>query len=638
MSLDMIIVCMPFAELPRPPLAPGLLSAILNRDGVSCRTLHANLRFGERIGIDDWGMVVKTHPSHFIPDYLFSHVAFPDRCVPVDVFIDQLEGRHWSLRDLKVRGYDTKLKTIQDKVTPFVDELADEILAQKPNVVGCSSTFVQQVPSLALLRVIKEKSPETITMLGGANCEMVMGQAIHEHCPWVDVVMSGEGDAALAPLVRQLKESGADIPAESVPGGVFVRQHREKGYPLEPGRLSYRDLDALPTPDYSEFFETLKRCPSIDGNFSLSAESSRGCWWGQQKGCTFCGLNGKGAGYAAKEPQRFLNELHELNETYDIAQFSLADNIIAKDYFTSLLPALEAEGAPYSLFYETKSNLRRKHVEAFRRAGVGWIQPGVESLSTGLLKHMRKGAEAWEHVQLLKLVLEYGIRIQWFILHDFPGEQDEWYAEMADLVPLITHLQNPVNMIPLQYCRFSEYYDNAEQYGLDLAPPPMARFAYPFEEGALSKMMYVFEPKEGRPSDQEVISLLAEMPSKRRLRGALGGWLSTFWTDRHVLEMHDDGEVLSIKDTRAVAVREVHRLMGSLRELYLDVCERCPSLSSLEASEADIRVLIEDKLAVKLDGRLVGLAVPPPRYEMLPREGYPGGSLNTQKQERSGLA
>ncbi|HID08211.1 MAG TPA: RiPP maturation radical SAM protein 1, partial [Armatimonadetes bacterium] len=387
-------------------------------------------------------------------------------------------------------------------------------------------------------------------------------------------------------------------------------------------------LDALPLPDYDSYFKTLSRCPSVaaKAQVALTAESSRGCWWGHKKGCTFCGLNGQGGAYASKTPQRFRSELHTLSKRYGSTLFSITDNIIDKRYFDTLLPMLADDGAPYRLFYETKSNLRRYHLASFRKAGIDWIQPGIESLSTAHLRHMRKGAHAWEHVYLLRLAMEYGMRLQWFILHDFPGEKSEWYEEMAHLVPLINHLQPPVNMIPLQFCRFSEYHEKAEQYGLRLAPPPLAPMAYPFERVVLQDLLFSFEPESGRDCiENTVLSMLTEKAGKRRLRAALADWTQAFWSpQRPQLTMHDDGQTCRLRDTRSIATTPVHVMTGKVRKAYLAACEDCRPLADIQklaGAQTDTIVtrLVDQKLAVILDDRLVGLAAGPARYAFPPR-------------------
>jgi radical SAM superfamily enzyme YgiQ (UPF0313 family) len=53
------------------------------------------------------------------------------------------------------------------------------------------------------------------------------------------------------------------------------------------------NLDSLPIPDYTEYFEELKEC-GLENKFSKTVipyESSRGCWWGEKTMCTFCGVN-----------------------------------------------------------------------------------------------------------------------------------------------------------------------------------------------------------------------------------------------------------------------------------------------------------------------------------------------------------
>ncbi len=44
--------------------------------------------------------------------------------------------------------------------------------------------------------------------------------------------------------------------------------------------------------------------PSVADRIFVPYETSRGCWWGQKKHCTFCGLNPLGMNYRAKSPER----------------------------------------------------------------------------------------------------------------------------------------------------------------------------------------------------------------------------------------------------------------------------------------------------------------------------------------------
>ncbi len=70
------------------------------------------------------------------------------------------------------------------------------------------------------------------------------------------------------------------------------------------------------------------------------------------------------------------------------------DNILPHEYFKTLLPELKRRQLGVTLFYEIKANLKREQVELLRDAGVAALQPGIESLSTPVLRLMRKGTTA----------------------------------------------------------------------------------------------------------------------------------------------------------------------------------------------------------------------------------------------------
>ena len=93
-------------------------------------------------------------------------------------------------------------------------------------------------------------------------------------------------------------------------------------------------------------------------------------------------------------------------------------------------PASGGAGArPASaVFFEIKANVSRAQVAALVDAGITWVQPGIESLHSEVLKLMDKGIQGWQNVQLLKWARELGLRLSWSVLWGFPGEKDDWYG------------------------------------------------------------------------------------------------------------------------------------------------------------------------------------------------------------------
>ena len=177
------------------------------------------------------------------------------------------------------------LRAVRQAAAGFIDRAAERVLATGARIVGCTSTFEQQAASLALLRRVRELDPTVITLLGGANCEGVMGRTAHRSFPWVDYVVAGEADALIADLCRRILAEGREIPAGELPPGVYGPAHRDGGRtPLgEAPRPVFRDLDSLPVPDFDDYFRGLDGSPFAAAvRPGLPLETSRGCWWGER--------------------------------------------------------------------------------------------------------------------------------------------------------------------------------------------------------------------------------------------------------------------------------------------------------------------------------------------------------------------
>jgi magnesium-protoporphyrin IX monomethyl ester (oxidative) cyclase len=493
---------------------------------------------------------------------------------------------------------EAELLALREEAARFTADVADAIVASRPRIVGCTSTFQQQAASIALLRAVRERDPEIITMIGGTNCESAMGLATRRNFPWIDYVVSGEADELIVPFVRSLLAGRSDA---VLPHGV-IDGTRAGRTDAEPPRASVWSLDAIPTPDYDDFFQALERSPLRDAIVpAVVVETSRGCWWGAKSHCTFCGLNGGNMSYRAKSPDRAVDEFHRLAARYGVRRFTVVDNIMDMQYHQAVLPRLAGHG--YDIFYETKANLRRHHMQSFADAGVRSIQPGMESLHDQALRLLAKGNTAWMNVQVLKWAGELGMALSWIFLIDVPEQRDEWYLEMLGWLPLLTHLTPPVYASPIQFVRFSPYHREAARYGFELVPEPAYAQVYPLPAEELNDLAnYFTDRSETRPQGGFGQQLLV-------------AWLGV-WRDLHqsgtrpVLEMRATGDdALEIIDTRSCRTAERHRLEGAAARIYRR-CDEATARSQFSPGEQDtIARLLADKLLVDLDGRLLALAV-----------------------------
>ncbi|WP_414815979.1 RiPP maturation radical SAM C-methyltransferase [Rhizobium sp. IY2] len=644
MSTDVAIVLvnMPMSAVERPSLALGLLKSVLTQAGLRSRTAYANIWFLEYAGLADYSVLETSPPEEALVDWLFAGVAFPDFETDHARFLDRYFQRNPCLHKSEP-GLRAKFLELRSLIGGFIDWTCGKILRERPAMVGCTSTFTQHVPALALLRRLSELSPGLVTLMGGANCESVMGRTTHAQFPWVDYVVSGEADKLIGGLCRDILTHGRDIPPADLPFGVFGPAHRQTGYPatftgdMVP-RAVVEDIHSLPLPDFSDYFAELEQSLCADRVYpGLPMEFSRGCWWQRSSPCTFCGLNGASMTYRQKPAAQAPEEMIEMSARYGTSRIEAVDNILANDYVEKALPRLIALSEKLDIFFEVKANLKRHEVEKLAAGGVRWIQPGIESLDSRVLKLMGKGTTAAQNVQLLKWCRQFGVRPIWSVLWGFPRESDAWYAQMCRLLPLLHHL-HPGHVVRLRYQRFSLYHRAADQYGLTLSPAASYRYVYPLSERDLADQVYHFEDGDDNDGGREFGPLdTNRRPGVQAVIQGMDAWSEArCGLTPPILSMRDSGDEIIVEDTRNIAVEREQRVKGLAREILLAADQGMPEVrlsrqlkgaNVIEVEEATAD-LIARKLIVRLDARLIGLPIWSPSTPMPALTAFPGGYLD----------
>lgn len=634
-SLDVVLVLMPYITPTHPSPALGILKSVLTEEGISSSVVYANILFGRMIGYDCYQLAAYTGTKLRVGDWTFAGIAFPDYHPPVDRYLLQaarlILGENRT--EERVKTIAGVFREIRRSAGEFIESLARSIVRKNPKVVGCSSTFEQHVASLALLRKIRELSPEIVTLIGGANCEGIMGAATVREFDWVDIAFSGEADEIFAELCRRLIDRGPDIPGRELPPGAINRElvlsleaDGNQEFPL----VLVSEMDRIPIPDYDDYYEVLG-----DDEFrrrfnpGLMMETARGCWWRTRKGCTFCGLNRSGVIFRSKSPERVLRELEHLSLRYGEKKIGTTDNIIDPDYFKTLFPRLAEMGGPYSLFFESRTGLSREEVRLLAEAGVDWLQIGVESLHDQQLRLMNKGTTTLMNLAVLKFMGEFGIGATWHLLVNLPGEDDRWHLETAAWLPLVFHLQPPKLYLKINFQRFSDYHRHPDHYGIKLRPRTAYQRSYPLSEESLNDLVYFF--------DSDSPSLTG--PGIRAVGRAMRRWKKAHRAQiPPLLAMTDRGDQIEIIDTRRGPVIERSRLTGSAAEIYR-VCESPVARKEIvervntrgkagfdaETIEAEVDNLKHRGLSLEVNGQLLSLAIPGRIPEPIPLYSFPGG-------------
>jgi ribosomal peptide maturation radical SAM protein 1 len=563
-----LLLSMPYGALERQALGLSIFKSQLTNLGYACDIKYLTFTFARLIGVENYYWVTNELPhTAFAGEWTFTRSLYDDDNFYRDNYVNEILKEYWYIDDISV----SRLLNIRKLTDYFLDYCFSSVNWGDYAIVGFTSTFEQNICSLALARRLKKAYPDIIIVFGGANWEGEMGIELHRCFPFVDYAFSGEADFSF-PLFVKLCLGGAlnSRNYRSIPGLIY--RHNGKSFLSRAGTV-VGNLDMLPIPDYSDYFNDLDK--SSTSSFvvpSLLFESSRGCWWGNKHHCRFCGLNGSLLYFRSKNATRVLDEIEHLSELYKIDMLQAVDNVLNMSYFDDLLPSLANSKKRFTFFYEVRANLSRIQVKKLRDAGILHVQPGIESLNNHVLHLLNKGTKALQNIQLLKWCKEYGVRTDWNLLYGIPGETEADYMETLSLLEKIRYLDAPTGCGPIRLDRFSPYFDDPEAYGLiNIRPIAPYKYLYRFNSDAIKRIANYFEYDYASPDGLSKLNV--------ELRRYVKEWQSN--PEHGIIEFIEiPGGKIQIIDTRSSARLKTVVLGGIDKYIYL-YCDQTRSLDSI---------------------------------------------------------
>jgi len=248
------------------------------------------------------------------------------------------------------------------------------------------------------------------------------------------------------------------------------------------------------------------------------------------------------------------------------------------------------------------------------------LWPGIESLSTHLLKLMRKGVTKLQNINLLKWCTYYGIDVPCFLLRGLPGEQLEDYADIVATVRLISHLRPPIDSVRLRMERFSPYY-----YDKELFPTkwqrPAAEYGYIYPSHVNLDDIAFF-------LDYESAADVLPEATHEEMNGLVRDWRASWYGDgpRASLTYRRTDSDIVVSDTRFARVGpRSYTLLGPVADIYdafssapRTPAQACAALSSdcpglrpdAESVEAACDDLCDAGLMIADGGKYLSLAIP----------------------------
>lgn len=600
-----LLVSPPWRLVNWPSLSVGVLKAYLTKLGIATDGLHLHFDVAMRIGLARYQRIAS---GWELGEALYFSLYLPEEAQA----ILSRTAKHLEHKEPTEAEQLATLEFMAEVERATLDVL-DAVDLSRYSVVGLSVGALQLGASLYLAKVLKQREPRLHVVLGGGSVLGEPGATLLRLVPWIDVVVDGEGENALAALASE-SEWDEEL-FKRVPN---LRYRRSDGSIARSETRVMATLDDAPPPDMDEFYLAAQTIGYPRSNLVMPIEASRGCAWehrkadGQLRGCTFCGLYRNSPNFREKRVEMVLAEMQDGVARSQAAEISFVDAYLPPSYAKDLLRGIASAGMDVTLFCEMRCDLDEEITDLLARAGTRQLQLGVEAFHTSILARMAKGTRTIDNVSSIKLCEEYGIPYQYNLILRFPGVSANEVKAMIQLLPLLRGF-TPPTLADFYLDRGSRIHADPQRYGI--LPDTLDSHPLPFLPAAMQAVgisqFVPFEVEEDNEANEAWASL----------ESVVEQWRTRYDEAReqgidHLLSYRNLGESLLVSDYRGDE-SVILELNGATRDVLLasdrlirkrELQRRLPEIDA-ETLDLVLEELRAHRLILEEGGLLLGLPV-----------------------------
>jgi len=477
--MDFVFISMPYAKTDSawfsnvPNINLGVLNALLTGGGKQVKTFHFHLAFLPYIReVDTELEEAFCRLSHQLGveylslDYVFASILFENRYLASKGrFGERLTSVGLTLSDFE---------RTREVANSFVESAYLQVCSflKEARLVGFTCSHYQLSASLLLCSKIKKDYPHVKTILGGKDCSGGFGYELMSNMDFVDYVGTGECEVTISSLLQHLDDQNQ--PVHNVlfrhPSGEIKKASPKPNF----------TMSSLPSPEYD--FQDFAIEPD---QVILPLELGRGCPWGK---CTFCPDESYNIRCQSKTAEQIKAEIkYYQGISKDLKNFIILDSDSLKEpeLIIELSQYLRGRNLCFHFAEFRAQRMGRRIIEALLDFGQ-WVSPfqvGIETFSDGVLGLMKKGVTALKNVEVLKMVAELGIPLQFNLFTCYPNMTNDDLRENVRVMDLISHILvcENIEIFPGEFYLPTDcpIFLNIDKYGLDKAPQSI--FADAFE-------------------------------------------------------------------------------------------------------------------------------------------------------------
>lgn len=298
------------------------------------------------------------------------------------------------------------------------EEMIYRIVQLNPTIIGFSVATTSYPYTYKLAQKMKKMLKKTVFIWGGHHVSFQPEEPLRQKV--ADIVIRGEGEEVILKLIRIIKHYGSIYKQylNDVEGVSYI--YHGQIYHNKPDYLVIKDLESIPIPD-----RTLLDLKKYKNASTILA--SRGC----VGRCKFCASACMGVP-REREISSIIYEMDVLIKQYGYRHINFVDNVFAynKKRTKELLEAICKMQFPVTFSAEVNINfMDEETVDLFKKAGLKFVQFGIESGSNRILESINKTISIEKAHSIVKRCLEVGIHVVCSMLIGLPEDTEETIAE-----------------------------------------------------------------------------------------------------------------------------------------------------------------------------------------------------------------
>ncbi len=322
---------------------------------------------------------------------------------------------------LQKHGIQTRIiDALRDKIG--TGELAQRVIAEKPDLVGvtCLTAFYNEV--MALSRTLKQHGIPCV--IGGVHPTFLTYQTLVDS--GADYAVCGEGELALLELATHVHDNGS-----SRIQGVYSKEDLENAQTsLRKAKIA-EDLDSLPFPDWEQMDPNLyAKAPhgAVARNLPVGVVvTSRGCPYQ----CTFCASPGfHDRRIRFRSPENVVEDIGYLVDRFRVREIHFEDDnlTLKRDHIERICNLLIKNKIKIS--WACPNGVRADKVDKellmlMKESGCYHLAYGIESTNAEILRNIKKMETIDRIAESIRVAEKLGISSQGFFILGLPGETAE---------------------------------------------------------------------------------------------------------------------------------------------------------------------------------------------------------------------